>query len=104
MEAMTPFFLMIHSLEGFEKVCFWLAAFVGFVLSGFILDFLMGRQGFGPYINAVLALAGVFGGLYVRYNYMTPYLRYEPYVSFGLLFAAPVLLVVILSFLRTRVF
>ena len=104
MQAMTPFFLMINGLDGFEKVCFWLAAFVGFVLSGFILDFLMGRQGFGPYINSVLALLGVFGGLYVRYNYMTPYLRYEPYVSFTLLFAAPVLLVVVLSFLRTRVF
>ena len=104
MEAMTPFFVTIHELEGFEMVAFWLGAFVAFVLIGFVLDFLMGRQGFGPYINSILALIGVFGGLYVRYNFMTPYLRYEPYVSFGLLFAAPVLLVVILSFLRTRVF
>ena len=71
MEAMTPFFLMIRDLDGFEMVCFWLAVFVG---------------------------------LYVRYNFMTPYLRYEPYLSFGLLFAAPVLLVVTLSFMRTRVF
>ena len=85
-------------------VCFWLGVFVGFVLIGFVLDFLMGRQGFGPYVNSVLALLGVFGGLYVRYNFMTHYLRYEPYLSFVLLFAAPVLLVVTLSFLRTRVF
>ena len=104
MEAMTPFFLMIQGLEGFEKVCFWLGAFVGIVLIGFLLDYLMGRQGFGPYINSVLALVGLFGGLYVRYNFMTPYLRYEPYLSFGLLFAAPVLLVLMLSFMRTRVF
>jgi len=104
MEAMTPFFLTIRDLDGFERVCFWLAFFVGFVLIGFLLDFLMGRQGFGPYINSLLALAGVFGGLYVRYNFMTPFLRYEPYLSFGLLFAAPVLLVLTLSFMRTRVF
>jgi uncharacterized membrane protein YeaQ/YmgE (transglycosylase-associated protein family) len=104
MEAMTPFFLMVRDLDGFEKVCFWLAVFVGFVLIGFVLDFLMGRQGFGPYINSVLALVGVFVGLYVRYNFMTPYLGYEPYLSFGLLFAAPVLLVLTLSFMRTRVF
>jgi hypothetical protein len=104
MEAMTPFFLMVRDLEGFEMVCFWLGAFVGFVLVGFALDFLMGRQGFGPYINSVLALIGVFAGLYVRYNFMTPYLRYEPYLSFGLLFFAPVLLVLTLSFARTRVF
>jgi len=104
MEAMTPFFLMIRDLDGFEMVCFWLATFVGFVLIGFVLDFLMGRQGFGPYVNSILALIGVFAGLYVRYNFMTPYLRYEPYLSFGLLFAAPVLLVMMLSFMRTRVF
>jgi TRAP-type uncharacterized transport system fused permease subunit len=104
MTAMTPFFTMIHGLEGFEKVCFWLAVFVGFVLIGFVLDYLMGRQGFGPYINSILALIGVFGGLYVRYNYMTPYLRYEPYLTFGLLFAAPLLLVLLLSFMRSRVF
>jgi hypothetical protein len=104
MVAMTPFFAMVQNLEGFEMVCFWLAAFVGFVLIGFVLDYLMGRQGFGPYINSVLALIGVFGGLYVRYNYMTPYLRYEPYLTFGLLFATPLLLVLVLSFMRTRVF
>ena len=104
MEAMTPLFLMVRDLEGFERVCFWLAAFVGFVLVGFVLDYLMGRQGFGPYINSILALIGVFAGLYVRYNFMTPYLRYEPYLSFGLLFAAPVLLVLLFSFARTRVF
>ena len=38
MEAMMPFFLMVRDLDGFEKVCFWLAAFVGFVLIGFVLD------------------------------------------------------------------
>ena len=59
MEALTPLFLMVRDLEGFERVCFWLAAFVGFVLVGFVLDYLMGRQGFGPYINSILALIGV---------------------------------------------
>ncbi|MGO4873022.1 MAG: hypothetical protein ACLPGW_20875 [Roseiarcus sp.] len=104
MAAMSPFFTMINSLEGFEFVCFWLAAFVGFVLIGFLLDYLMGRQGFGPYVNSVLAVGGVCAGLYVRYNYCLPYVRYEPYLSFGLLFTAPVFLVLILSFMRTRVF
>ena len=104
MEAMTPFFLMIRDLDGFEMVCFWLAAFVGFFLIGFLLDYLMGRQGFGPYVNSGLALVGVFCGLYARYNYFLPYVRYEPYLSFALLFAAPVALILTLSFMRTRVF
>ena len=101
MQAMKPFFLMIRDLEGFEMVAFWLAAFVSLVLVGFILDFLMGRQGFGPYINSLLAAVGVFIALYVRYNFLMSYLRYEPYLSFGLLFGVPVVLVIGLSFART---
>lgn len=104
MVAMTPFFTMIHGLEGFERACFWLGLFVMFVLLGFFLDYLMGRQGFGPYINSVLALIGAYAGLYLRYNYFMGYISYEPYLSFALLFAAPVLLIIGLSALRTRVF
>jgi hypothetical protein len=104
MAAMAPFFMMINGLEGFEMVCFWLAAFVGFVLIGFFLDYIMGRQGFGPYINSVLALVGAGAGLYARYNFFLPYVRYEPYLSISLLFAAPVALILILSFMRTRAF
>lgn len=104
MAAMTPFFQMIDALEGFELVCFWLAVFVAFFLIGFVLDYLMGRQGFGPYVNSVLALIGACLGLYLRYNYFLGYVRYEPYLSFTLLFAAPVALILILSFMRTRVY
>jgi hypothetical protein len=104
MTAMAPFLQMIRGLEGFEMVCFWLGVFVGFFLIGFLLDYLLGRQGFGPYLNAALALLGVFCGLYARYNYFLPFVRYEPYLTFALLFGAPVLLIVILSFTRTRVF
>lgn len=104
MAAMAPFFKMINGLEGFELVCIWLGFFVGFALIGFVLDYLMGRQGFGPYVNSALALIGAFVGLYARYNYFLGYLRYEPYLSLTLLLAAPVLLIVTLSFLRTRIF
>jgi hypothetical protein len=104
MQAMTPFFLMIRDLEGFEMVCFWLGSFVGLVLIGFFLDFLMGRQGFGPYINSLLAGVGVFAALYLRFNFLMSYLRYEPYLSLVLLFGVPVLLVTGLSFARTRIF
>ncbi len=104
MEAMAPFFRMVYALEGFELVCFWLAVVVGFFLIGFLLDYLMGRQGFGPYVNSALALVGAGIGLYARYNYLMNYVRYEPYLSFTLLFAAPVTLILMLSFMRTRAF
>ena len=104
MAAMAPFFRIINGLDGFELTCFWLTAFVVFLLIGFVLDYLMGRQGFGPYANAALALIGAFAGLYARYNYFAAYGGYEPYLTLTLLLAAPVLLMVVLSFLRTRTF
>ena len=104
MAAMAPLFKMIGGLEGFELACFWLAAFVAFVLTGFALDYLLGRQGFGPYVNSVLALVGVGLALYARYNYLLPYLRYDPYLTCGLVVGTPALLILILSFMRTRVF
>ncbi|THD42711.1 MAG: hypothetical protein E7774_15275 [Bradyrhizobium sp.] len=104
MQAMTPFFLMIRDLEGFEMVCFWLAAFVSLVLVGFILDFLMGRQGFGPFMNSILAGVGVFAALYVRYNFLSGYFIYDPYLTIGVLFAFPVILVVVMSMARSRIF
>jgi len=104
MAAMSPFLKQFEGLEGFELVCVWLAVFVGFVMAGFLLDYLMGRQGFGPLVNSLLAVVGTFVGLYARYNYFLGYIRFEPYLSFTLMFAAPVILILMLSFLRTRVF
>jgi hypothetical protein len=104
MAAMAPLFKTIGTLGGFELACFWLAAFVVFILTGFALDYLLGRQGFGPYVNSVLALIGVGLALYARYNYLLPYLRYDPYLTCGLVVATPALVILILSFMRTRVF
>ena len=102
MAAMAPFFATIQALDGFEFACFCLASFVGFMLAGFLVDYLMGRQAFGPYVNAGLTLIGFCAALYARYNFLGPYVRYEPYLTCGVLFAAPALLIVTLSFLRTR--
>jgi hypothetical protein len=35
---------------------------------------------------------------------LLPYLRYDPYLTCGLVVATPALLILILSFMRTRVF
>ena len=104
MRAMAPFFTYIFALEGFEMVAFWLGSLIGFLIVGFTLDLLMHRQGFGPFLNGVFALLGVFLGLYLRYNYFfrDPWFRYEPYVTMALCFGTPAVLLVILSFLRNR--
>ena len=105
MRAMEPFFQVISNLEGFEFYVFWLGVFVCSLIAGFLTDMLMGCIGFGPFFNALLVLAGVLGGVYLRYNYFlrAPYYSYEPYLTIGLCAGVPAILLVALSLLRSRI-
>ncbi len=104
MYALKPLFELIGNLDGFEATAFWLSAFVLYVFSGFFVDYIMQRQGFGPYINGIFVYVGLFIGIYIRYNYFMqyPFPSYEPYLTFGLLFGSIAILFVVLAFLRNR--
>ena len=105
MRAMKPFFEVIGNFEGFEFVAFWLGLFIILMAVGFFLDMLMHKQGFGPFLNAILALLGAFIGVYLRYNYFmrAPWFGYEPYVTMGLIFGSIAILLVALAWIRNRV-
>jgi hypothetical protein len=104
MRAMKPLFDIITNFDGFEFVAFWLFLFIILLATGFFLDWLMGRQGFGPLLNSLYALLGVFTGLYLRYNYFlrAPWFGYEPYVTFGLIFGSIAILLLFLAIVRNR--
>jgi len=104
MRAMKPLFEVISNLEGFEFVAFWLGLFIALMMTGFFIDMLMQRQGFGPFLNAIYALLGAFIGIYVRYNYFlrAPWLGYEPFVTLVLIFGSIALLLLLLAFIRNR--
>jgi hypothetical protein len=104
MNAMRPLFDVIFNLEGFEKAAFWLGMFIGLLGAGFFIDYLMHKQGFGVFWNAVYAFIGGFAGLYIRYNYFqrAPYYSYEPFVTIGLFFMTIAVLLTTMSYLRNR--
>ena len=104
MEAMKPVLDMIFGLEGFEAVAFWVGLFVIYMIVGFVLDYLMQSQGFGPYFNGALALLGTFLGLYARYNYLRDYslARWEPLVTIGCVTGGIAIFLVVLAFVRNR--
>ena len=104
MHAMQPFFQTIGNFEGFEFVAFWLGMFIGVLATGFFLDMIMQRQGFGVMLNGLLALGGVFLGLYLRFNYFlhAPWYSYEPYLTTGLCFGVTAVMLVSLAFMRNR--
>jgi FtsH-binding integral membrane protein len=104
MSAMAPLFIVIFGLEGFEKAAFWLFMFIAFLGGGFFVDYLMQKQGFGVFWNAVYVFAAGFAGLYLRYNYFQrpPYSSYEPFVTAGLFFITIAIFLTTMSFLRNR--
>ena len=106
MSAMQPFLDTIFALEGFEWTAFWLAVFVGYLLTGFFVDSLMHNMAFGPYINGVIVLGGLFGGIYLRYNYFLrdPWFRYEPMTTMALCFGAVTVIFSFIGILKARRF
>ncbi len=102
MHALQPFFQTVLNLEGFEMVAFWLGLFIGMMASGFFVDMLMQRQGFGPLLNSFYALGGAFVGLYLRYNFFQrgAWHSYEPFLTAGLCFGSIAVLLVMLAYLR----
>ncbi len=104
MNAMQPVWEFLNNLEGFELAAFWIAAFTFVVMAGFFLDYIMQRQGFGPIWNALFVLAGIFIGLYVRFNYLRAYQSQlqDPYLTITSILAVTAGMLVAMAFVRNR--
>ncbi|HXT07009.1 MAG TPA: hypothetical protein VN715_08755 [Roseiarcus sp.] len=104
MNAMQPVWQFFENLEGFEFAAFWIASFTLTVLAGFFVDYIMQRQGFGPLLNALFVLGGVFVGLYVRFNYLRSYQTQlsDPFLTIAAIFAVTAAMLLAMAFLRNR--
>jgi hypothetical protein len=104
MEAMQPVWEFLDGLEGFEFAAFWIAAFTLTTMAGFLLDYIMQRQGFGPYWNALYVFGGVWAGLYLRYNYLRGYQTQlpDPFLTITSIIAVTAAMLIGLAFVRNR--
>jgi hypothetical protein len=104
MDAMQPVWQFLNNLEGFEFAAFWISSFTLIVMAGFFVDYVMQRQGFGPYWNAIYVLGGVFIGLYVRFNYLRSYQTqmHDPFLTITSIFAVTATMLVAMAFVRNR--
>src|SRR5271155_1797219 len=75
-----PLLQSVLNLEGFEFAAFLLKAIVAIVSVGFAVDYLLGRQGMGPYWNSLYATLGAYAGLCVHDWWLRPYTAYEPFL------------------------
>ncbi len=105
MVAMQPVWQFLYSHEGFEFAAFWIAAFTLTTMAGFFLDYVMQRQGFGPYFNAGYVFIGVWAGLYLRFNYLRGFQGtfHDPYLTIAIIFAVIVTMLTTVAFVRNRV-
>jgi hypothetical protein len=69
------------NLEGFDLAAVLLSAVVAIVAVGFAVDYLLGRQGMGPYWNSLYAALGAYAGLCAHDWWLRPYSAYEPYLT-----------------------
>jgi hypothetical protein len=104
MNAMQPVWEFFNNLEGFEFAAFWIASFTFIVLAGFFLDYLMQRQGFGPYLNSIFVVVGIFLGLYVRFNYLRTYQTqlHDPFLTITAILAVTAGMILAMAFVRNR--
>jgi hypothetical protein len=68
-----PWFADLHGLDTGDKVVVFGGVAIAAAVAGFIIDFIMRDAAFGPFLNAFLVLAGVLGGIYLRYRFFLPH-------------------------------
>ena len=76
-----PLVQLILNLEGFDFAAFLLSAVVAFFSVGFAVDYIVGRQGMGPYWNSLYAALGAYAGLCAHDWWLGSYGVYEPYLT-----------------------
>ncbi len=104
MYAMQPVWSFLNRLEGFDFAAFWICSFAFVVISGFVIDYLMQKQGFGAIFNSLLLVGCIFVGLYVRFAFAKPNVvpLPDPMLTIAVVLAVTTLTLTSLSMLRNR--
>lgn len=94
-----PWLADLADLPVFEKAFLILIVIVVCMASGFLIDAAMKNLGLGPMANGIVALVGVFVGIYLRYRLIGSRFGDDAFltVGFGLGFAVLVFLALALA-------
>jgi hypothetical protein len=89
-----PWLADLGDLPLFETAFLILFVIVACMAAGFLLDAAMKNLGLGPFANAIIALIGVFAGIYLRYRLIGSRFGDDAFLTlgFGLGFALLVFL------------
>jgi uncharacterized membrane protein YeaQ/YmgE (transglycosylase-associated protein family) len=93
----------MNDLSGAEWSLVCLLAVVASLATGFVIDVIAQRAAFGTFINAVLALAGACGGIYLRYHWLGSSRIDDILLTISSALAGAFVLIFTLAYLRSRV-
>ena len=97
-----PLFQFVQDLEGFDFAAFLVSAAVVFFSLGFAIDYILGRQGMGPYWNSFYATAGAYAGLCAHDWWLRLYGAYEPYLRIIVVGGALLMTVLVMTAIAQR--
>ena len=98
-----PLINQIASLQGIEFVAVLFFIVIGYFCAGFLLDYFMKKQGFGPYLNGALALAGAYLAVWLKWTVFPHRAALDPLLTLSLIMATILVLVLGLAAVRNRI-
>ena len=99
-----PWLSDLKDLSGFELSFLVLIVIIATLATGFVTDVITQGSGFGPFLNGILALIGVCGGIYLRYRLFAPYRADDVVLTIGMAIATALVLLFALVLAKNRVF
>jgi hypothetical protein len=99
-----PWLVDLQDLSPFETAFLVLIVIVACMASGFAVDAAMKNLGLGPISNGVVALIGVFAGVYLRYRLLGSRYADDVFVTIGFALGFAVILFLSMAFAKSRGF
>ncbi|MGA2795380.1 MAG: hypothetical protein ABSE69_18035 [Roseiarcus sp.] len=98
-----PWLADLEKLPSGELSFLFLMVVVGCLTAGFVLDLIMKDLGLGPAPNGVLALIGVYAGIYLRYRLFAPYRADDAVMTVSFAMGCAFLLLIALAVAKSGV-
>jgi hypothetical protein len=97
-----PWFAELKDLSSAETFLLVVMIMVGAIAAGFVIEIIARPLGFGTFINAILVLIGVGGGIYLRYHLLPAFPGNDAIVTFAAAAGAAFVLICFFFYAKSR--
>jgi hypothetical protein len=97
-----PWFSDLKDLSGVELSFLVVVTIIATLVTGFVIDVIIQGSGLGPFLNGILALIGVCGGIYLRYQLFAPFRADDLVLTIGMAIATAFILIFALVVAKSR--